>query len=344
MTVVDLRSDTVTTPTEGMRRAMAAADVGDDVYGEDPTVNRLQDHVAALFGRGAALFVPSGVMGTQVMLQALAPRGTEIICEADCHVVAFEAGAVAINGALQTRTVPGDRGRLTADLVRAALRPTSFPYTQQSLVTIEETTNLGGGAIHGVEEVGAIRNTAREGGLRLYIDGARIFNAIVATGATAEDYGSRCDGLSFCLSKGLGAPIGSVIVGDGEVIDVAKGYRRRLGGAMRQVGVLAAAGLYALDNHVDRLADDHANARRLGERLATDVPGSVDLDTVTTNMVYVRTGDRLATDVIAAAADDGVRMGAMGPNLLRLVTHLDVEADGIEHAADVVTRLLTAEG
>ena len=340
MTVVDLRSDTVTRPTEGMRKAMAAADVGDDVYGEDPTVNRLQEHVADLFGREAALFVPSGVMGTQVMLQALAPRGSEIVCEADCHVVAFEAGAVAINAALQTRTVTGDRGRLTAELVRGALRPSSFPYTPQSLVTIEETTNLGGGAIHGIEEVGAIRNTAAEAGLRLYVDGARIFNAIVATGATPQDYGSRCDGLSFCLSKGLGAPIGSVIVGDGEVVDAARGHRRRLGGAMRQVGVVAAAGLYALDNHVERLTDDHANARRLGERLATDVPGSVDLEAVTTNMVYVRTGDHLAADVIAAAADEGVRMGAMGPDLLRLVTHLDVDAAGIEHAADVLTGLL----
>jgi len=340
MMLVDLRSDTVTRPTDGMRAAMAAAEVGDDVYGEDPTVNRLQEHVADLFGREAAMFVPSGVMGTQVMLQSLAPRGTEIICEADCHVVAFEAGAVAINAALQTRTVVGDRGRLTADLVRGTLRPTSFPYTQQSLVTIEETTNLGGGAIHGVEEVGAIHNTAREAGLRLYVDGARIFNAIVAAGVTARDYGSRCDGLSFCLSKGLGSPVGSVVVGDADVIEGARSYRRRLGGAMRQVGVLAAAGLYALENHVERLADDHANASRLGERLATDVPGSVDLDTVTTNMVYVRTGDCLASDVIAAAADEGVRMGAMGPNLLRLVTHLDVDPAGIEHAANVVTRLL----
>lgn len=340
MTVVDLRSDTVTKPTEGMRKAMASADVGDDYYGEDPTVNRLQDRVAELFGHEAALFVPSGVMGTLVMLQSLAPRGSEIICEADCHVVALEAGAVAVSTALQTRTVTGDRGRLTAELVRGALRPSSFPFTQQSLVTIEETTNLGGGAIHGVEEVAAIRETAREAGLGLYIDGARIFNAIVATGATPEDYGSLCDGMSFCLSKGLGAPVGSVVVGDAEVIGAARAHRRRLGGAMRQVGVLAAAGLYALDNHVERLADDHANARRLGERLATDVPGSVDLDAVTTNMVYVRTGGRLAADVIAAAADEGVRIGAMGPYLLRLVTHLDVDAEGIEQAADVLSRLL----
>lgn len=339
--MIDLRSDTVTTPTDGMRAAMAAAEVGDDLYGEDPTVNELQDTVAERFGRDAALYVASGVMGTQVMLQALAPRGTEVICERDSHVVALEAGAAAMSAGLQFLMVDGDRGRLTPDALRRGLRPPSFPFTPQSLVTLEETTNLGGGAIHGVERVRELQTLAGEHGLGLYVDGARIFNAIVATGAEPREYGEACDGLSFCFSKGLGAPVGSMVVGDADVIDEARQYRRRLGGQMRQVGILAAAGLYALEHHVDRLADDHANARRLAERLATDVPGSLDPDTVATNMVYVSTGDRPTTDVIAQARERGVLLGALGADL-RLVTHLDVSADDIEVVADLLTELLTA--
>ncbi len=342
MTIVDLRSDTVTRPTPAMREAIAAADVGDDVYGEDPTVRALEERVAAMFGREAAVLTPSGLMATQVLLRALATPGSEVVCESDAHVVAYEAGAAAINAQVQFRTVDGHRGILEADAVRDALRPPSFPYTEVAAISVEETTNRGGGAIHGLTRLRALREVADERDLALHGDGARLWHALVATGDDPVAVGRTFTAFSVCLSKGLGAPVGSLAVGDAATIEVARLWRRRFGGAMRQAGVLAAAGLYALDHHLDRLADDHANARHLASRLTAAVPGAVDLDDVVTNLVYVRTGDRLATDVIAALATAGVRVGAMGPHLLRAVTHLDVDRAGVDLAADLLIAELTA--
>ncbi len=338
--MIDLRSDTVTRPTTGMRAAMADAEVGDDVYGEDPTVLRLEEEVAARFGRDAAMFTPSGIMATQTLLATLCPRGTEVICESDAHVVAYEVGAAAILAGVQFRTVDGESGRLDVDRVGRALRPTSFPYTHLGAISVEETTNRGGGAFHGVDQLRDLRRVADERGVPLHGDGARIFNAIVAGGGTEAAYGQVFSAFSFCLSKGLGAPIGSVVVGDAEVVDEARVWRRRLGGAMRQVGILAAAGRYALEYHVDRLADDHANARRLAERLAEAVPGSVDPSEVATNIVYVGTGERPAEEAVRQAKGSGVLLGAMGPHLLRLVTHLDVDTAACDRAADVLTTAL----
>jgi threonine aldolase len=338
--VVDLRSDTVTRPTSGVRQAMATAEVGDDVYGEDPSVRALEEEVAGHFGHEAAVFVPSGVMATQVLLRALTRPGTEVVCENDAHVVAYEAGAAAINAQVQFRTVPGDRGRLDPDAVRAALRPAAFPYTEVAAISVEETTNRGGGAIHGLDRLRALRAVADERQLALHGDGARLWNALVATGDDAIAVGRCFTAFSVCLSKGLGAPVGSLAVGDAEVIEEARVWRRRFGGAMRQVGVLAAAGRYVLAHHLERLAEDHGNARTIAERVAAAVPGSVDLETVTTNMVYVDTGERPAAEVVAALAIDGVRVGAMGPTLLRLVTHLDVDTTGCRRAADLLVGLL----
>ncbi len=337
---VDLRSDTVTRPTDGMRAAMAAADVGDDVYGEDPTVNDLQDHVAALFEREAALFVPSGVMANVVSVCVHTSPGDEVVVERYGHSVAYENGAPAAIAGVQYLTVEGDRGRLDDDRIAAAWRPAGFPYPTTALVSVEETTNRGGGAIHGPTRLQAIRDLLDTRGTRLHLDGARIFNAIVATGVAPADYGAIPTSLNFCFSKGLGAPIGSMIVGDADMVDQARTWRRRLGGAMRQVGVLAAAGRFALDHHVERLADDHARARRIATILADRVPGSADPDLVDTNIVFVSTGDHHAATVAAVAADEGVWFGPADAGTIRLVTHLDVDADGAERAAHAIADLL----
>jgi threonine aldolase len=338
---IDLRSDTVTRPTAGMLEAMTRAQVGDDVYGEDPTVNALEAEVAGHFGREAALFVPSGIMATQVLLRTLTEPGTEVVLESDAHVVAYEDGAAAVLSQVQFRTVDGDRGRLDAARVRAALRPPGFPYTALGAISVEETTNRGGGAVHGVDALRDLRALADERGVPLHGDGARLWNALVATGADPAEVAATFTAFSVCLSKGLGAPIGSLAVGDAAVIADARAWRRRLGGAMRQVGVLAAAGRYALAHHVDRLADDHANARALAERIAEAVPGSVDPREVETNIVYVSTGSVPAADVVASLAADGVLVGAMGPHLVRLVTHLDVDADACRRGADSLIAALT---
>ena len=338
--MIDLRSDTVTRPTEGMRQAMAAAEVGDDVYGEDPTVNRLQEVAADHFGREAGLFVPSGVMANLVWTKVLAPPATEVVIERWGHAVAYEDGAGAANAGVQYLTVEGDRGRLDADRVRRALRPAGFPYVGVSMIAAEETTNRGGGAIHGLERLRGLRALADERGASLHVDGARIWHAVVATGAAPQDYGTVATGLNFCLSKGLGAPVGSVMVGDADAIAEARVWRRRFGGAMRQVGVLAAAGLYALEHHVDRLADDHSNARLIAERLADRVPGSTDPDWLDTNILFVHTGDHHAPDVAARADEAGVRCSAADASSIRLVTHLDVSRDDCLRAADVLADLL----
>jgi threonine aldolase len=341
VSTVDLRSDTVTRPTPAMRRAIADAEVGDDVYGEDPTVRALEETVAAHFGREAAVLTPSGVMATQVLLRALTTPGSEVVCEADAHVVAYEAGAAAINAQVQFRTIDGDRGRLDPDAVRAALRPASFPYTEVAAISVEETTNRGGGAVHGLGRLRALRAVADERGLALHGDGARLWHALVATGEDPVEVGRTFTAFSVCMSKGLGAPVGSLAVGDADTITVARAWRRRFGGAMRQAGVLAAAALHALDHHVDRLADDHANARHLATRVAEAVPGAVDLDAVETNLVYIGTGDRPAAEIVEALAVQGVRIGAMGPTLLRAVTHLDVDRADVDRAVDALLVELT---
>ncbi|MCC5947695.1 MAG: threonine aldolase family protein [Nitriliruptoraceae bacterium] len=338
---IDLRSDTVTTPTPAMRRAMADAPVGDDVYGEDPTVRALEEEAAARFGRAAAVFTPSGIMATLVLMKTLTTPGQEVICEADAHVVAYEEGTVAQHAGVQFRTVPGDRGRLDAARVRAALRPAAFPYTRLGAISVEETTNRWGGTVHGLTTLRSLRALADECGVPLHGDGARLCNALVATGDDPVEVGRTFTAFSICLSKGLGAPVGSLAIGDEDVIAEARGWRRRLGGAMRQVGILAAAGRHALDHHVTRLAEDHAHAQLLAERIAAGAPGSVDPREVVTNIVYVDTGDRPAGEVVATLAAQGIAVGAMGPSLLRLVTHLDVDADDCERAARALVAAVT---
>jgi threonine aldolase len=340
--VIDLRSDTVTRPTVGVRRAMADADVGDDVYREDPEVNALEEEVADRFGREAALFVPSGIMATQVLIRTLTSPGTEVVCEADAHIVAYESGAVAMHAGVQFQTLPGERGRLDAERVAPRLRPAIFPYTRTTAISVEETTNRGGGAVHGLGRLRALRVLAEEHDLVLHGDGARLFNAIVATGAAPAAYGELFTGFSFCLSKALGAPVGSMVVGDRDVVEECRSWRHRLGGQMRQVGVLAAAGRYVLAHHVDRLAEDHANASAMAETIAGAAPAAVDPAEVETNIVYVDTGAVPVGSLLEELSQEGILAGAMGPYLLRLVTHLDVDGDGCRRAAELIARRLAA--
>ena len=337
---IDLRSDTVTRPTAAMRKAMHDADVGDDVYGEDPTVRELQEEAAARFGREAALLCPSGIMCNQLWLRVLAQPGTEVVVEADAHLVNYEAGAGALLGGVQFRTVAAPYGILDAQAVRGALRADVFPLTPTTLVCVEQTHNRRGGTCTPLHVLEGVRDACRAAAVALYCDGARIFNASVATGTDPAAYGAAVDGLMFCLSKGLGAPIGSVMVGDAAAIAEAALWRRRYGGGMRQAGIVAAAGLVALRDGVARLADDHANARILAEAAADARPEVVDLEQVQSNIVYLEDVDAAA--LCDALRADGVLASAMDRRTVRLVTHLDVADDDARRAADVLRRALAA--
>ncbi|MPZ87475.1 MAG: low specificity L-threonine aldolase [Nitriliruptorales bacterium] len=338
--MIDLRSDTVTRPTPPMRRAMAEADVGDDVYGEDPTVIRLEEEAAARLGRPAALLCPSGTMCNQLWLRVLARPGTEVVVEADAHLVNYEGGAGALLGGVQFRTVTGERGLLAPGDVAAAIRPDRFPITPTSLVCIEQTANRGGGSVYELDRLEAIRKVTANAGVPLYCDGARVFNAAVATGTDPAAYAALVDGLMFCVSKALGAPVGSLMVGEADAIAEARVWRSRYGGAMRQAGVVAAAGLVALEQMVERLAEDHAHAHLLASAAAEVRAGIVDADRVETNIVMLEGVDAAA--VVAALRQEGVLAGAMDPRTVRMVTHPDVSGDDAERAAAVLTRVLAA--
>lgn len=328
MTPVDLRSDTLTRPTDAMRAAMAAADVGDDVYGEDPAVNRLEEQVAGLFGHEAAVFVPSGTMGNQICLRLVVPPAGELLCDADAHVVTYEHGGAAQHGGIQSRTVPG--GLMDAASVEPYLRPAGWGTVATSAVSVEQTHNRGGGAVHPLPVLAELRALTTRHGMALHCDGARIWNAAVAAGVALAEYGALFDTLSVCLSKGLGAPVGSVVVTDEARAAEARVLRKRLGGGMRQAGMLAAAGSYALEHHVERLAEDHRRAALIADALG--------VGPVQTNIVPVVVPD--APRLAAAAREQGVLVSVVGPRTIRLVTHLDVDDAGATRAAGVVRELL----
>jgi threonine aldolase len=333
VTLVDLRSDTLTSPTPGMRAAMAAADVGDDVYGEDPSVNRLEEQVAELFGHEAAVFVPTGTMGNQICLRLVVPPAEELLCDADAHVVTYEHGGAAQHGAIQSRTVPG--GLMDTSVVEPYLRPAGWGTVATRAVSVEQTHNRGGGLIHPLEVLHGLRELTAAHGMALHCDGARIWNAAVASGTPLSAYGAVFDTLSVCLSKGLGAPVGSLVVTDAARAVEARTLRKRLGGGMRQAGVLAAAGSYALEHQLDRLAEDHRRASRIADRLGV---GPVETNIVPLDLTGTAyDGPQLA----AAAREQGVLLSVVGPRRVRLVTHLDVDDAGAERAADVVSGLLS---
>jgi len=341
---IDLRSDTVTRPTPGMRRAMAEAEVGDDVFGDDPTVKRLQERCADLLGKEAALFVPSGSMANQTAIRSLTEPGDEIIAHRDSHIYHYEAGAPAALSGCSLRLLDGERGVFDAAAVRAAIRLPNSHYPKSALVIVENTHNRGGGTIWPIEKIAAIRQVADEFGLRMHLDGARLMNACVARAADPKEHSRYFDTVSMCFSKGLGAPVGSIVVSTAATIKRVHRFRKMFGGGMRQAGVLAAAALYALDHHVDRLTEDHANARRLAEALAETRNAIVNPDHVETNLVFFDVDERWgrADRLCAALRDRRVLMLPEGAHRVRAVTHLDVSRDGIDHAIRMLGQILQA--
>ena len=336
--MIDLRSDTVTKPTPEMRRAMAEAEVGDDVFGEDPTVNRLQERAAELLGFEAALWVPSGVMGNEIAMRVLTEPGQEVLAEERSHVVQYELAGMAVLSGVMPRVVPGEEGRLTPESVRAAIRPYMYLRSDLGMAVIENTHNLAGGSLYTVEETAAVVAACREVGLRVHVDGARLWNAAVALGVPPADLVRGADSVMVTLSKGLCAPAGSLLVASKERIQKARRVRKQFGGGMRQVGILAAAGIVALDTMIPRLAEDHDNARLLANALARC--RGLRVAPAPTNIVVATLDGRRAPDVVAAAAERGVLVTAMDAVTLRLVTHRDVARADCERAAAVLTQLL----
>jgi len=342
---IDLRSDTVTRPTAAMRAAMAAAEVGDDQYGEDPSTNRLQARCAELLGQPAALWLPSGTMANQVALLALTRPGDEVIACRESHAAWHELGGAAANAGVQIHEI-GQGGVFSADELRAAVKPRNFAiFPTTTLVEVENTHNRAGGVVVPQAEVQRICTTARELGLATFLDGARLWNASVASGLALHELAAPFDLTAVAFSKGLGAPGGSLLAGPKALIDAARRHRHRLGGAMRQNGIYAAAALFALDHHLDRLPEDHANARVLAERLARAAPVNLELSTVQTNIVVFRLPSVLALDaqtLSARARERGVLVNAFGPRTVRAVTHLDVTQAQCERAASVLAELIVA--
>ena len=321
--MIDLRSDTVTRPTEAMLKAMMAAPTGDDVYAEDPTVNRLQDVLAERFGHEAGLFCPSGTMANQIAINVHVSPGDEVVCHRLSHVYNYEGGGIARNSGASVRLVDVPRGRMPADVIRAEVNPADSHFARTGLVCVEDTVNKGGGAVQPLDGLAEGSATCREIGLPYHLDGARAWNALRSTGVDWTTYGRMFDSVSLCLSKGMGTPVGSVLLGSRDFIEEAHRSRKVMGGGMRQVGILAAAGLHALDHHFERLQDDHERAARIGEVLENH-PAIQSLEPVETNIVIAQLkGGRPASDLVEAQQKEGILCSAFGPDKVRWVTHLD---------------------
>jgi threonine aldolase len=332
--MIDLRSDTVTRPTQEMRRAMLEAPVGDDVFGEDPTVNRLEEYVAGLLGKEAAIYAPSGTMTNQIGVHVNTRRGDEVLLHEGAHIFNYEAGAPAMLSAVQVRTLPGERGIISPETLRAAIRPENVHFARQGLLCLENTHNLAGGAVFPLEDFAAVAGEARELGLKVHLDGARLFNAQAATGISAREWCEHADTVSVCSSKGLGAPVGSLLAGDEASIREARRARKAFGGGMRQAGIMAAASLYAFEHNAGRLAEDHERARRLAAGLKEV---GYEVETPETNLVLVEVGD--AEGFLQALAREGVLATPRTRSSVRLCTHLDVGDDEIEAAIEAAGRV-----
>jgi threonine aldolase len=341
---IELRSDTFTRPTSGMRAAMQAAEVGDDVFGEDPTVNRLEERVADLLGKEAALFVPSGTMSNQIGVRCHTQPGDEMLCDVNCHIYNYEAGAAVVLSGVSPRTLDGEYGILDVSHLEGKIRPINDHMVRTRLVCLENTHNRGGGRIFPLAKIQAIRAWTQKHGLALHLDGARLWNAVAATGIPIRTWADEFDTVSVCFSKGLGAPVGSALVGPHAFITRARRVRKLFGGGMRQAGVLAAAALYALDHHRERLTEDHRNARTLAEAVG-DTPGlRLSPPDVQTNILIIDVDRDLGTaaDVQRTLQEHGVQVLTTGPQQLRAVTHLDVSSAQTERAADVIRKAIPA--
>ncbi|MGZ4030831.1 MAG: threonine aldolase family protein [Tumebacillaceae bacterium] len=339
---IDLRSDTVTKPTEAMRKAMYEAEVGDDVWGDDPTVNRLEETAAEVLGKEAALFVTSGTQGNQVAIQTIARPGEEIILEASSHIFLYEGAAHSAYAGVQTRTIPGSQGAMNPEHVRAAIRGVNIHHPRTSIVCMENTHNKAGGTIVPVANMRDIYAVAKEHDAFVHLDGARLMNAVVASGLQASDFTQYADSVQVCFSKGLGAPVGSILAGDRDFIDRARYVRKRMGGGMRQAGVIAAPALIAITEMVDRLAEDHANAQILARGVAEIDGISIDLDSVHTNIViFDISGTGIGeAEFLDKLKQEGVLAGDFGPNLIRFVTHKDVTEAQVRSALEIVARVV----
>jgi threonine aldolase len=338
---IDLRSDTVTKPTLPMRKVMAEAEVGDDVFGEDPTVNALQEKVSRVLGKESALFVPSGTMANQLAIKAHTQPGDEVILEATSHPYNFEGGAAAALSGAQFYCLKGVRGILDASQIEEVIRPQDHHFPVTRLICLENTHNRGGGSIYPIEKMAAIYRLAKSKGLSLHLDGARLWNASVAEGIDPKEYAQWADSVSVCLSKGLGAPIGSLVAGPKTFIDQVHRFRKMFGGGMRQVGIIAAAGIYALEHHVERLKEDHQNARRLALGLQKLKGVSIDPEHVETNIVIfdVAQAGRTASQVVETMKKDRILIHALGTTEIRLVTHLDISSEDIEIALNAFKKI-----
>ena len=340
--LIDLRSDTITRPSKEMRAAMAAAEVGDDVFGEDPTVNDLQEYVAGMLGKEAALFVPTGVMANQLAIKCHTQPGEEIVVEEQSHIVLYETGAPALLSNVMVRSVHGERGILEAADVRKAVRQDIYYLPRTSLICLENTHNKAGGTIYPLERIRQIRAVSDSLNIPMHLDGARLWNASVASGIAPRDYANEFDSVSVCFSKGLGAPIGSAIAGSKKMIQKARKYRKIFGGGMRQVGILAAAARYAVDHNIERLAEDHEKARWFASAVA-DIPGfALDLNSVQTNIVIidVSRAPMGTNEIMAKAKSVGVLISDMSVTALRAVTHMDVSMEQVKRAAQLLRTVL----
>ncbi|MDP1720136.1 MAG: GntG family PLP-dependent aldolase [Candidatus Nanopelagicaceae bacterium] len=340
---VDLRSDTVTVPSQGMREAIAEAPVGDDVYGEDLTVNSLEERVALMFGKEAALFTPTGSLANQLAIRMLVAPGEELLAETFSHIVRAELGAAAVFSGITTRTWQAPRGLLKARDAMEIARPDSGPYqVSTTAIAVENTHNFGGGTIQPLKEITELYKLAEGTGIKLHLDGARIWNAHIASGVALPEYAKYFETVSVCLSKGLGAPVGSLMLSTKETIGRARVWRKRYGAGMRQVGILAAAGHYALDTNLPLLKDDHRRAHFLAEKLHEIVPSIVDPKNVETNIVSLDLSDISlnAAEFALLLKNEGVLVSALGPNFARVVTHLDIDDKGIEFAAEAMEKVL----
>ena len=339
MTRIDLRSDTVTKPTPGMLDAMMSAKVGDDVFGEDPTVKALEEKLASMFNMEAALFCPSGTMSNQIAIKCFTNPMDEVICDQTAHVYRYEGGGIAYNSLASVRLLNGERGILTPEMIEPEINDDNIHYPNSSLVVLENTVNKGGGKCYSLSQIEPIHNLCAIKNIKLHLDGARLFNALVATGDKALNYGHYFNGISICLSKGLGAPVGSVFLSSKETIKKATKIRKVLGGGMRQAGFLAAAGIYALDNHIERLADDHANAKSLASALK-DAPFVSSVMPVETNIVlFDVTPNYNADQVVRAFEAKGVLCNSTSTKTIRFVTHLDISTTMVDEAIEIIKKL-----
>jgi threonine aldolase len=334
MNIIDLRSDTVTKPSKAMREAMAYAEVGDEVWGDDPTVNKLQEKCSEISGKEASLYVPSGCMANQLAIKCHTQPSDEIICEWDSHIVKYENAAPAYLSGVQVMPLKGFRGVLDVSEIEANIRPDWYHFPKTTLICLENTHNRAGGTIYFHDDIKQVRKLALKHGLKTHLDGARIFNASVETGVSIKEYASEFDSISFCFSKGLGAPVGSVLCGDKDFIKMAHRFKKVIGGAMRQAGIIAAGALYALENNVTRLKEDHKKAKHFAQEINKLPYITVDLDTVQTNIVIYNT----TTDANAlkeALAEKGVWVSNEGPEKMRAVFHMDVSDEQTDRAIEI---------